>query len=68
MFDTRTLRPVILAMTLYIFAVQCIPQFLKKPTNVKLVDDIVKYLKDQQNSMVSGVIVFGVIVYISKFV
>ena len=39
MLDQETLRPVIIAMALYLALSQLIPELFKKPTNIKLIDD-----------------------------
>ena len=44
MLDQETLRPVIIAMALYLAISQIVPEIFKKPTNIKLIDDIVAML------------------------
>ena len=45
MLDQETLRPVIIAMALYLAISQIIPELLKKPTNIKFIDDIVDFFR-----------------------
>jgi uncharacterized membrane protein len=63
MFDSTTLRPVIIAMVLYLVLSMLIPKIVKKPTGVKVIDDLVMYLVAQKGFLVSGVILVGIIMY-----
>ena len=44
MFDQDTLRPVIIAMSLYLITSVTVPRFATKPTNIEFIDDIVAFL------------------------
>lgn len=68
MFDTDSLRPVIIAMTLYVLAAQFLPQLMKKPTGVKLVDDLNMLLISQKGMMASGALLVGIIVYATEYI
>jgi len=68
MFDTDTLRPVIIAMTLYIVLAQFLPKMLKKPTGIKLVDDAVMLLISQKGSMASGALIIGLVTYLTNYI
>lgn len=68
MFDTETLRPVIIAMTLYVVMAHFLPNLLKKPTGVKIIDDMVMLLISQKGMMASGAALVGLIVYITEYV
>lgn len=68
MFDSETLRPVIIAMALYIAISIIVPKLVKKPIGVKLVDDEIMYLIAQKGFLVSGVILIGVIVYATNYI
>jgi uncharacterized membrane protein len=65
--DSDTLRPVIIAMTLYLAFSYIIPNVIKTPTNIKVVDDEIMYLMAQKGSLVSGVILVGIIVYVTNY-
>lgn len=67
MFDTDTLRPVIIAMTMYIIMAQFLPQVMKKPTGVKLIDDSVMLLVSQKGFMASGAVLIGLIVFLANY-
>lgn len=68
MFDSETLRPVIIAMALYLALSILIPKIVTKPTDIKLVDDEVMYLMAQKGFLVSGVILIGVIMYATGYI
>jgi len=67
MFDSETLQPVIVAMVLYIAIVNLVPRIVKKPTGVKVLDDLVLLIISQQGSLMSGTILIGLIVYLTKY-
>jgi uncharacterized membrane protein len=67
MFDSETLRPVIIAMVLYLVISTLVPKIVKKPTGIKIIDDLIMYLVAQKGFMMSGVILVGVIVYLTNY-
>ena len=67
MFDADTLRPVIVSMVIYIVLVNLVPRLVKKPTGVKVLDDVVLLLISQKGSIMSGTILTGVIVYLTGY-
>ena len=67
MFDTETLRPVIIAMTLYVVANHFIPQLIKKPTGIKLIDDMNILMISQKGMLASGATLIGIIVYFTNY-
>jgi hypothetical protein len=68
MFDSETLRPVIIAMALYLVFAKLVPKIAKKPTNIKIVDDFVMYMIAQNGFFTSGVILIGLIMYLSGYI
>ena len=68
MFDSETLRPVIIAMALYLALSILVPKIVTKPTGVKIVDDEVMYLLAQKGFLVSGVILIGIIMYGTNYI
>ena len=68
MFDSETLRPVIIAMALYLALSIMIPKVIKNPTGVKVIDDEVMYLLSQKGFLMSGVILIGIIVYGTNYI
>ena len=67
MFDSDTLRPVIIAMTLYLVMSTLVPKVITKPTKIDVVDKLVMYLISQKGAMMSGVIMVGLIVYLTNY-
>ncbi len=55
-------------MVVYITLVVLVPKIIKKPTGIQFVDDIVLLLISQKGSLMSGTILVGLIVYLSKYV
>jgi len=68
MFDQDTLRPVILAMAMYITTSVLVPRFVTKPTNIEVIDDIVAFLVAQRGSVMSGTILMGLLVFVANYV
>jgi hypothetical protein len=68
MFDSETLRPVIIATALYLVLSVMVPRLVKKPTGIKLIDDLIMYLVAQKGFLMSGTILVGIIVYLSNYI
>jgi hypothetical protein len=66
--DQETLRPVIIAMALYIALNIIVPRILKKPTGIKPIDDIVMTMIAQQGSLMNGAIVIGLVVLATNYI
>jgi len=68
MLDQETLRPVIISMALYIAINIIVPRILKKPTGIKVIDDIVMTMIAQQDSLMNGTIVIGLVVLSANYI
>ena len=68
MLDQETLRPVIIAMALYIVTSVLVPRFATRPTNFEPVDDIVAFLVSQRGSIMPGTILMGLLVLATNYV
>jgi len=68
MFDTEDLRPVIIAMVIYIFLIHFLPQIIKKPTGIKIIDDMVMLIVSQKGLMASGSLLIGIIIFVSNYI
>ena len=68
MLDQETLRPVIISMALDLAISKIVPELLKKPTNVKFIDDIVAMLIAQKGALMSGAILTGVITFLTNYI
>ena len=66
MLDQGTLRPVIIAMSLYIIVSVLVPRYAK-PTNIEAIDDIVAFLVAQRGSIMSGKILMGLLVFSANY-
>ena len=68
MLDQDILRPVIIAMALYVTITTLIPRIVKKPTGVQVVDDLVMTIISQKGSMMSGTILIGLIILATNYI
>lgn len=66
MLDQGTLRPVIIAMSLYIIVSVLVPRYAK-PTNIEAIDDIVAFLVAQRGSIMSGTILMGLLIFSANY-
>jgi len=57
--DQENLRPVIIAMAVYLTIATLVPRVVKKPTGIQPVDDVVMTLIAQKGSLMSGTIIIG---------
>ena len=68
MLDQDTLRPVIIAMALYVTITTLIPRIVKKPIGVQVIDDLVMTIISQKGSMMSGTILIGLIILATNYI
>lgn len=68
LFDTESLRPVIIAMSLYIAIMVIVPKIAKKPTGIELIDDLTMSIIAQKDAMASGAILVGIIVIATFYI
>ena len=68
MFDSETLRPVILAMALFIVSVKALPKILKDSTNIKTVDDDTMLTVALKDFLMPGTILIAIIVYLTNYI
>ncbi len=68
MLDSETLRPVMIAMALYLALASLVPRIVTKPTDIKIIDDLVMYIISQKGFLTSGVIFIGLIMYASNYI
>lgn len=66
--DQETLRPVIIAMALYISINIIVPRVIKKPTGINPIDEIIMTIMSQQGSLTSGAILVGLIVLGTNYI
>ena len=68
MLDQESLRPVIIAMALYITISILIHRIIKKPTGIQIIDDLVMKIIAEKDSMMSGTILVGLIVLATNYI
>jgi hypothetical protein len=68
MLDQESLRPVIIAMALYITISTLLPRIVKKPTGVQVIDDLVMTAIAQKDSLMSGTVLIGLIVLATNYI
>jgi hypothetical protein len=68
MLDSETLRPVIIASALYLVFSVMVPRLVKKPTGIKLVDELIMYLVAQKGFLMSGTILVAVLTYLANYI
>ena len=68
MFDSETLRPVIIAMVLFILIVKGLPMVLKDPTNIKPVDEVTMLSVTLRDFLMPGTILIAIIVYFTNYI
>ena len=68
MFDQESLRPVIIAMALYLTILTIVPRIVKKPSGIQVIDDLVMTIISQKGSMMSGTILVGIIVLATNYI
>jgi hypothetical protein len=68
MLDQESLRPVIIAMALYITISILLPRIVKKPMGIQVIDDLVMTTIAQKDSLMSGTILIGLIVLATNYI
>jgi hypothetical protein len=68
MFDSETLRPVIISMALFIVIVKALPKVLKDPTNIKAIDDVTMLTVALKDFLMPGTILIAIIVYLTNYI
>mgnify|MGYP007043433027 FL=1 len=68
MLDQESLRPVIIAMVLYIIISTLVPRIVKKSTGIQVVDDLVMKIIAEKGSMMSGTILIGIIILATNYI
>jgi hypothetical protein len=66
--DQENLRPVIIAMALYLTIATLIPRIIKKPTGIKFLDDIVMALIAEKGALMSHTIIVGIVVLGTNYI
>jgi len=68
LLDQENLRPVMVAMAVYIAIVMVTTRLITRPVGIKAVDDLILYVKAQESQMMSGTILTGLIVLATNYI
>ena len=68
MFDQDMLKPVIVSMVLYLAIAKLLPELIKKPTGIGIIDDLNMMLIAQKGSLASGAVLTGIITLLSQYI
>ncbi len=68
MFDQDMLKPVIVSMVLYLAIAKFLPEILKKPTGIGIIDDLNMSLIAQKGSLASGAVLTAIIALLSQYI
>jgi hypothetical protein len=66
--DQENLRPVIIAMAVYLSIVTIIPRVVKKSTGIQAVDDLIMHIIAQKDSLMQGTLLIGLIVLATNYI
>jgi hypothetical protein len=66
--DQESLRPVIIAMAVYLTIATVMPRVVKKPTGIQPIDELVMTLIAQQGSLMSGTILVGLVILLTNYI
>ena len=55
------------AIVVNFLLVYLVPKLIKKPTGIKVIDDVVLFLNSQKGSLLSSCIVIGAVVYLAHY-
>ena len=62
------LKPVIVSMVLYLAIAKFLPEILKKPTGIGIIDDLNMSLIAQKGSLASGAVLTAIIALLSQYI
>ena len=67
MYDSESLRPVIIAIVVYNVLIWALPQIFKQPTGVKVFDDMMMLVISQKGMQVPGSLLVALIFLITNY-
>lgn len=68
MFDQDTLKPVIVSMVIYLIIAKLLPEIIKKPTGIGVIDDLNMMLIAQKGSLASGALLTAIVSFLAQYV
>lgn len=66
--DQENLRPVIIAMAVYLAIVTVVPKVVTKSTGIQAVDDLVMHIIAQKDSLMQGTLLIGIVMLASNYI
>jgi hypothetical protein len=68
MYDQEMLKPIIVSMVLFLIIAKLIPEIIKKPTGIGIIDDINMLLIAHKDSLAPGAVLTGVITILTYYI
>lgn len=68
MFDQEMLKPVIVSMVVYLVIAKFLPEIIKTPTGIGIIDDLNMMLIAQKGSLAPGAVLTGIITLLSQYI
>lgn len=68
MFDQEMLKPVIVSMVVYLVIAKFLPEIIKTPTGIGIIDDLNMMLIAQKGSLAPGAVLTGIIALLSQYI
>ena len=68
MFDQEMLKPVIISMMVYLVIAKFLPELIKTPTGITMIDDLNMMLIAQKGALASGAVLTGIITLLSQYI
>lgn len=68
MFDQDMLKPAVLSMVIFIVIAKFLPEILKKPTGISIIDDLNMSLIAQKGALASGALLTGIISLLTQYI
>jgi len=68
MYDEVIFKQIIVSMVLYLTIAKLLPEIIKKPTGIGIIDDINMMLIAQKGSLASGAILTGLTTFLTYYI
>lgn len=68
MFDQDMLKPAVVSMVLFLLIAKFLPEILKKPTGIGIIDDLNMSLIAQKGSLASGALLVGIVSLLTQYI
>lgn len=68
MYDEVMFKQIIVSMVLYLTIAKLLPEIIKKPTGIGIIDDINMMLIAQKGSLASGAILTGLTTFLTYYI